>query len=151
MGGVPVPDFVRESTVGYRPYPPATTRHYYNIDPIAADCVYNPSYETQPNPCPEKPQALNMHMHTGMRRRMTPRRLNAWCRSGRSQGTSLRYSHQTRMMLFRTNFQHTHRPIPQIYTVTGNITSTHQVLRTLLWYNLQHTKGTPLRLCSQNT
>ena len=40
---------------------------------------------------------------------------------------------------------------PITYIVTGITTSTHQVLRTLLWYNLQHTKGTPLRLCSQNT
>ena len=66
MGGVPVPDFVRESTVGYRPYPPATTRHYYNIDPNAADCVYNPSYETQPNPCPEQtsgPQHAHAYRH----------------------------------------------------------------------------------------
>ena len=35
--------------------------------------------------------------------------------------------------------------------VTGNITSTHQVLRTLLWYNLRHTKGTSVRTRSQNT
>ena len=66
MGGVPVPDFVRESTVGYRPYPPATTRHYYNIYPNAADCVYNPSYETQPNPCPEQtsgPQHAHAYRH----------------------------------------------------------------------------------------
>ena len=66
MGGVPVPAFVRESTVGYRPYPPATTRHYCNIDPIAADCVYNPSYETQPNPCPEQtsgPQHAHAYRH----------------------------------------------------------------------------------------
>ena len=66
MGGVPVPDFVRESTVGYHPYPPATTRHCYNIEPNAADCVYNPSYETQPNPCPEQtsgPQHAHAYRH----------------------------------------------------------------------------------------
>ena len=38
-----------------------------------------------------------------------------------------------------------------LYSVTGNITSTHQDLRTLLWYNLQHTKGTSIRTRSQNT
>lgn len=44
-------DFVRESTAGYHPYPPATTRHCYTIEPNEADCVYNPS---QPNPYQEQ-------------------------------------------------------------------------------------------------
>ena len=37
-------------------------------------------------------------------------------------------------------------------SVTGNITLTHQrSLRSLFWFDLQHTKGTPLRIGSQNT
>ena len=70
MGGVPVPDFIRESTAAYHPYPPATTRHCYNTEPNEPDCVYdppyNPSYETQPNPYPEQtsgPPHAHAYLH----------------------------------------------------------------------------------------